>query len=83
MQVTNVGSVTADVEVYIEDSQGWLAGGAQYISQTLKPGEAILRTLTIDVPRKASRSRSTTVVLAASLQGKPPQKSLAVFIMND
>ncbi len=83
VQVTNIGSASAYFKVTIEDSEGWLAGGAQFISQSLDPGEAILRTLTIDVPRKARSSRSTTVTLTASVEGKPPQKTQAVFIMND
>lgn len=78
VQVTNIGSTRVDVDVIIKDSEGWLAGGAQFISRSLAPGEAILRTLTIDVPRKARRSRSTTVALSASLNGKPPQESFAI-----
>ncbi len=83
VQITNIGSTGAYVEVTIEDDQGWLAGGALAIAANLAPGEAILRTLTIDVPRKARNSRSTTVTVGASIAGKPPQKSHAVFIMND
>ncbi len=77
--VTGLSTDPAVVDVYAEDAKGWLAGGAVSVSASLAPGEAILRTLTIDVPASAVPGDVTVLKATASIAGQPPETSAAIF----
>ncbi len=82
LQVTNVGTSAVDVEVWIEDTAGWLQGGPRLIQAHLEPGEPILLTLILEVPY--GRTRLTELKAAATIAGKKDsQVSRATFLVSD
>ncbi len=83
VQVINLSNVPVTVNVFIEDYEGWLSGGSQSIPANLAPGEAVVRTVTIDVPATAKPGSSTTLKVGGVITGQPMQYSFSVFTVVD
>ena len=82
VQVTSVSSVPVDVEVFIEDSAGWLAGGSIFVGTNLDPGESVLRTLEIQVPAGLAPGEAAHLKIYAEIDGGPSVTGAAVFTVG-
>ncbi|MEM7583521.1 MAG: hypothetical protein AAF560_09085 [Acidobacteriota bacterium] len=76
---SSLSTGTGLVELYVEDSEGWLQGGPISVGANRDPGEALLRTLTLNVPASAAPGTGTVVKAVASINGGPPVSSVAIF----
>ncbi len=76
---SNLSTGSGLLDVYIEDYKGWLQGGPVSVSVNVDSGEALVRTLTINVPASAAPGDYTVIKAVASINGGPQETSLTIF----
>ncbi len=76
---SNLSTGVSLVDVNIVDAAGWLDGGPISLTANLDSGEAIFRTLTLEVPATAKPGDYTVLKTVTSIDGGPWVTSITIF----